>query len=480
MKIISSLYANSLCLCATAFIIFVSSCGHVLMEDDCHPNDLSVTKATSGVYDESSYYVTLEDIGCYIKKTHGADGWDRGLAVKGIDPVIGSTGVTSYIINYDHGCEVVSADKRLPAIIAFSGKENLDVLSMPEPAREWLDDLNKSVDDFRLSASDFLSESEQINLSFWRTVSAQYTEDPFDPPAIPGDYPPGHWVLVDTSHELIDAVVVDHLVPVKWGQGDPYNVYCPYVHPVYAPSIHAPAGCVAVAGAQLLYYLHTIWSVPSTAPTSGYVSGYANPNNNYTQIFSNESTSAWNLMQSETNAVALLIGSVGKAVGTRYAEDIVLQIGQYSSSQSIAGDASFPTYIRNAYNISWSVGTMSTSGDIVTVSNSINGGMPVYACAHPADGSVGHAFLIDAWKDVRHKYVNEYEYVCDDPIIDEMLNLPHYIRVSCSQPAGSYFSMNWGYAGLYDSLWLAPLGQWAPDGTSYDGTRTIYYGFNVE
>lgn len=465
-------------LCASVCLFIVYSCGQFLIEEDSCADNYPVTKSTLDALGGSSYAVTPEDIDCYLKKTQSVGGRNKTHVVKSIDPVVGATGITSYIINFDQGCVVMSADKRLPAVMAMSEKDNLDLDLLPDPAREWLYDLNKSVDDFRLSSSDYLSESEQMNLSFWETLTMQYSEDPFDPPAIPSDYPPGHWVLIETSHELIDAIVVDHLVPVKWGQGAPYNAYCPYLHPVYAPSTHALAGCVAVAGSQLLYYLHYLYGVPSTAPSSGYVSGYIG--SSYTQTFSDESPLIWDSMQSDTDAAALLIGSVGKGICTWYGEGSIFQNGQCVFTQSIANDASFPLYVRNTYNILWSIGSMSTSGDISTIANSINCGMPVYVCAHPASASVGHAFLIDSWKDVRHKYVNEYEYVCDDPAIDEMLNLPHYIRISCSQPAGSYFSMNWGYEGLYDDLWFAPLGQWNPGSASYDGTRTYYYGFNVE
>ena len=42
-----------------------------------------------------------------------------------------------------------------------------------------------------------------------------------------------------------------------------YNIYCPLKSDNFW---HAPAGCVAIAGAQILYYLNHKFGVPATAP----------------------------------------------------------------------------------------------------------------------------------------------------------------------------------------------------------------------
>ena len=459
-----------------SFFLVVACSKNELPRVDDKPLN-STTKAGSAISTVLEYDVSLDDIEDYLIDRQN-NNIDRGISLeaKRIEQVIGSSGiVTSYIINYDRGCEIISADKRTPALLAYSESENIDFHQLPEVIKNWLIDLNTEIEKRKEFSSRELSPAERNNVDFWDKVKR--SSDPFDPPEIPGDYPPGHWVLVDTNHQIVDDVVVGPLIPVKWGQGAPYNNYCPLVRQDLG-NVRSPAGCVAVAGAQLLYYLHYNLGVPATAPSTGYVSGYVYPSQDYTQTFSNESTTIWDQMASQSSFAAPFIGSIGKAVNTQYAYIIEFQNGELTNLQSGATESSFPYYIVDNYGIYWTWSSLTQASDVNSVITSINNGSPVYVGASSANGSASHAFLIDSWKRVKHKWTNVYEYVCDDPMIDELLNLPAVTIITYSDPIASYFGMNWGYEGTYDSLWFSPLGVWNPGDVSYSGYRHLYYNFH--
>ena len=73
-----------------------------------------------------------------------------------------------------------------------------------------------------------------------------------------------------------------------WDQGEPYNEFCPWV--TSDMKERAPAGCVAVAGAEVLYYLHNRYGVPVNMVSEGYCNGVIG---NYSRWFGNADSDVW-------------------------------------------------------------------------------------------------------------------------------------------------------------------------------------------
>lgn len=88
----------------------------------------------------------------------------------------------------------------------------------------------------------FSDEEISENIRFWskepnRSIDPEPQED-------------GHWVAnITTITEIVDTV--PHLTNTRWYQGDPYNKYCPLKSD--GSGKRAPAGCVAIAAAQMIY-----------------------------------------------------------------------------------------------------------------------------------------------------------------------------------------------------------------------------------
>ena len=163
------------------------------------------------------------------------------------------------------------------------------------------------------------SRSEiRSNMEFWPST----TKYSFDRPLIE-EYPPGHWEEdLFTEYEYCDSL--DHMV-AKWDQMEPYNDCCPDL--VSVPSSRASAGCVAVAGAQVLHYLHYKLGSPEVMFSQGYCDGNVN---NFIKQFSYPNAEVWDLMSSEyqvsaqyTLPEAILIGYVGERVNMHYADNII-------------------------------------------------------------------------------------------------------------------------------------------------------------
>ena len=131
-------------------------------------------------------------------------------------------GLDVYVFNFsdDQGFAMMSTDTRIPSLIALANKGNLNE--------------NDTVDNPGLKI--FL---EQVSLGITLDGLPETYEklDPFDPGVPTPSYV--KWTI-DVAHP-------NGLCSVKWGQLDPYNIYCPVKRDTVCPT-----GCVATAVAQLM------------------------------------------------------------------------------------------------------------------------------------------------------------------------------------------------------------------------------------
>ena len=128
-----------------------------------------------------------------------------------------------YIFNADNGYVIVSADRRVPPILAFSDHRPYDASEMVPPAKMWLD---------------------------------HYRQQLVELKAQPAGLQPEHasWARLSRGEQPLREVVegVEPLVHSHWGQGKFYNYYCPVDYA--GENNHVVTGCVATAMAQLIYY----------------------------------------------------------------------------------------------------------------------------------------------------------------------------------------------------------------------------------
>ena len=214
-----------------------------------------------------------------------------------------------YILNSSNGWKLLSSDKRTQPVLAYGENGTFSIDSLNPGEALWLDELAEEL--YGLAHDEETVESEE-----------EYVEEA-DPtwvnlaPAMASSdiYPDGEWIrektkTYSTFHE------VEPLTKTKWGQRAPWNQCCPWV----SSKQRAKAGCVAIAGAQMLYYLHYLWGVPATMYTNGYCIGTPS---NYQYGFSNPTAEAWDQMakkEGDPGAFnsSILIGFVGFSVDMDY------------------------------------------------------------------------------------------------------------------------------------------------------------------
>lgn len=441
------------------FGISVVSCQKRQIDEPIHDfHQLSVNLTKMG----ESYFVTQEDVCKYI------DSRLSEKTVRSIEPFKTESGeLTSYVVNYSNGWEIIAADKRGPVVLADADEGNFVFENLPPAAQLWLNGLNEEISCFRKQQGTKATSQEEGEgneyFAFWESLTADTVLFRDRPPL----HYPGHWVLVDTQCNDHYDCVVQHLVSTHWGQYEPYNSYCPIIAPASPfDTIRAAAGCVAIAGAQLLNYFHSFFGTPYVAPTScttvGYVYNFGVP---VMQYFDNYSPSAWDNMEHSADTAAVLVAYTGNRVHTNYG---------YQQSNAYIDD--FAYFIRDSLGIECYSKDYIDQDTTYVISN-LNDGIPVLASAK--SNSERHAFIIDSWWVKRHRHVNTYEFEFFNPeeVPDDYYNPPR-VEIVYSVPLARLFSMNWGWNGNYDNAHFLAAGSWHPGGVSYNQERVIYYNFN--
>ena len=236
------------------------------------------------------------------------------------------------------------------------------------------------------------------------------------------------------KYNLISEESVAPLIYTKWDQWpDPYNTYMPY-YP--STDSHAPAGCVAVATAQIMAYYeypksldgYTFdWKGMKVSPSAEEGKGKVTPQNR--------------------ELVARLMQSIGKHVGMNY-----------SYNESGANTATAVSWLGSlGYRIassgySWEIAKVFLDAraplimrgySTKTVKKKKILGITVKSNASYSDG---HAWVVDGYKTTT---IKKYSYVVDS---DKNITSTKYLSTSYSN---SFLSINWGWGILSDEYYAA-------------------------
>lgn len=110
----------------------------------------------------NSYNVALEDVMSYIKKYHTQATKSTNTEVVSINPIMGDNQDTlMYYVQYESGWEVLSADKRTPAVIAFSETGSLHLDWDNESFQAWWDMTKQDMRAVKKAKDEELSFSEE-------------------------------------------------------------------------------------------------------------------------------------------------------------------------------------------------------------------------------------------------------------------------------------------------------------------------------
>lgn len=450
--------------CAAAF----SCCTDSIIEDE----HIELAEEHS-VFVNEDHKVTPSDI---LVLSKGQNSETRSS--EQIEPSIeyitdGASDTVLYIsIRPSGGWTIYSSDTRVPAIVAQSDRGSFEELMQIDGARLWIQSLAedmaviKNLPDEELN---FSKEEIANNTAFWKSISSpdEYIKENLLPTtkALKDSITlvSGHYEYSYSTSYTEDYDSISSMITTYWHQLYPYNQYCPLKSD---NSEKAPAGCVAIAGAQMLYFLHKHYGVPTTAPSKAYCDGNIN---SYTWAQTNYTTDIWEYMDYGLYA-APLIADVGRRVSMKYGDR-----GSSAHTEDLVNKVFAP------YGISCIYTTYNTE----LLKSSLINGMPVLlrASAKTEDGTTGHAFIADKYKRTQTVTINYYEWINDSETNDKPSSLvPEKIEYKYSSPTINMIGMNWGW-GYYqgnDNEWFSLTGDWiCTIMPSYNWTiyRHMIYGF---
>lgn len=376
------------------------------------------------------------------------------------------------------GWTLYSSDRRTPPIVAQSDRGSFEELMQIDAAKAWVQGMAEDIKVIKTLADNqlnFTSAEIEANKNFWRSVSDPddfvknvmgvnptkgQRDDPFPP------FGGGHWELHSTENgsEVYDSI--PRLTHTNWSQGTPYNMYCPFRTDY--PSLHAPAGCVAIAAAQMLYFLNDSLGVPAMAPSEATCTGNIT---NYTMWQGNYTSTIWATMNTNGADAAPLIANVGYLVGMNYGNE-----GSGATTSNLVNMVFAP------YGISCSYTEYSSHVDSLQIS--LLNGFPVImrARASLSNGqTAGHAFIVDGYKRSRTyvKYTYIWVYDSFNPgTLQPFLDKVEYVYGS---PVVSWIGMNWGWGAYYnlDDEWFSLTGAWMKNGNNWNLSRHMIHNFQV-
>lgn len=260
-------------------------------------------------------------------------------SVSSVEPLAHGKDTLLYIVNFsnNNGWIVLSGDKRTESILASSKTGQFDLNNLGGSA-VWMQEVAEKVYGVKRANHQDTTSTAYKN---WCCIDTLALNIKKGHPAVfntrsalsdknhyKKEYPDSITKLVNIETKIITTKQVGPLIQTKWGQSDPWNKCVPAL--AYEDR-NCYTGCVAVAGAQMLYYFHYLKNKPECTYSQGGCVGvvWDNDNKSYSYSFSNPSSIIWDKMskgkyqpsKEGTDAVSVLMSYVGTRVKMNYCKE---------------------------------------------------------------------------------------------------------------------------------------------------------------
>lgn len=445
---------------------------------------------------DQEYFVTAEDLENFVKYRRSASK-RSDLTVKEVKSYgFDSSQTLFYILNYDQGWEVISADKRIQPTLAHGDSGEFTMDSDNEAMKLWMNMIADGVLQMRLGnveskvatasseSKDSADEPTSDHTAFWDAISptkASRTRGdllipiwgPLDTLIIYPPTPPAEvrrYYIPNAVFSDAQISTTGTQVATKWGQQNYWNRYCPYK--MSDSNSRVPAGCTAVAGAQLLYYLaHNLeWNL--SAPSYAHCEAQL-PNKE--QTFDDFSSQVWNFMALSVDDSlhlrhnsAKLIAHVGKSCDMDYGDD---------------GSGASLTDLKNGLLNDYSISSSITSYNSSTVIADLRNNPVVVGAYRDWLGRHGHTWLIDEYRvmhvETTRYYIETTEVLTNDELWQ--LTIEDATGYIVEHSTSTHFHMNWGWEGYDNGYYGLATEAWdTRDYDAYQYYADILYNFNLE
>lgn len=421
--------------------LFCFCCSTINVDNEIQAIKTLDVKTLSSYTTSNNYALSLDNILTYANLSRPATKVGETYNITEIKDIEDET--IFYVLQKESGWELLASDMRVFPIVACNadGIFEDDILST-EGTCIWLEGMVMDMKVVKHSNNEELKipkDELEWNIAYWEMILGK--NDYFKPNTgstkAPPEIPPGNYVLVSSIQELIPYDSIPHLTLTNWTQYYPYNDYCPYQTWPYIE--HAPAGSVAIAGAQMLYFLHYKDGIPEEAPQYAFVS--CSVDTIFQANYMNQwgfASSIWDDMENYPASAAPLIANIGNLTNTYY------------SNTSSTGHADLLDDAFAQYSVGSTFTTYSSSAAVQSLLN----GYPVVATgANRNNGTYYtkgyHSFIIDGYVRYRVKTTNYYtwEYL-DNGYVGELPYVPDATIYVYGDPFIKYLKMTWGYGNV--------------------------------
>ncbi len=289
----------------------------------------------------------------------------KEYSIDNIEEVIENKQKVLYLVNYKpKGFLLLSADKQIKPIIAYSFSNTFSK-NENHPVYGYLKGMKKSIS---VSLKKRSIQNAKQNLQQWKELEN-----------IPKNKEKGI-SLYDTSKKEVKP-----LVKVEWGQGYPYNKYCPE----YEEGKNSVVGCVAVAMGQIM----SKWKYPNKG-----IGFHSYEHYHYGELSADFGKTNYNWNNITSDNISLLLYHCGVSVDMDYN----IEEGSGSGALSVKAAAALIKYFgydrnsliyidREANEEKWKE----------LINKELNEGRPVYYAGDSEKS--GHAFVCDGY-DKKGKY----------------------------------------------------------------------------
>lgn len=437
-------------------IIFVSGCTQMNFDV---PEKISPPSGSN-----AKYNVNLKCIEYFLKMTNKSEPWKK----YNITPIIYQNDTLLYIVNFenDNGWQIISGDKRTQPVLATDKKGAFRMSEVNPSLTNWLEDLANSL--YELKSIDEC-DSTKAEFQMWNNIQSLVSGKP-DKILAPTN-PEGYWELVSCTYELILPLQVGPYVQTKWTQMHPWNAGTPfsvtnyssyqdyqYFGSEYAP--HCPVGCAALAGAQMLKYLHDKIGKPVSAYASiNYNGGYLKYNS---LSFDGYQPFVWNLIKMNKDDDAnpylysqILLAYVANGIKTEFGKN-ESRLTDLNNLKTLFNREGISCNIKD-YSYSDVCSNLLNGMPVITTGNEnrINHYFIGFIDVNNYEYTEGHAWIINGWQSNFYKITYRYNWVQTSAgsVIFEnkaskVASEEEYEYTTYS--TYYYFLMKWGWDGDFD------------------------------
>ena len=270
-----------------------------------------------------------------------------------------------YIFNLENGGWVIVADDDInSAVLAYSDKSSIDPYNLPPQFEWWLNSVANE-----LKKAKYLAKKGRL-----LTKKTKVSKN------------------IEPAYATSSYSEVGPLLKTAWGQGRGYNEYCPKDPRSIEGNGHVPAGCIAVAMAQIMNYF--AWP-PRGVGSNSYIPK-SNPQYGRQYVNFGQTSYSWSDSQK-----AKVIYHAGVGVNMDY--------GPYASGAYITdANSAFRKYFR--YKTSGVIKKGSAKDWHNRLVASLNRGSPVL---YQGKGSIVHVFVCDGYKVVDGGYMYHFNWGWD-------------------------------------------------------------------